>query len=51
MNETMYMNLATGEVDTRDGWKYEDETGLHDAVVEGDVVEVKKEVNGDWVEV
>ncbi len=49
MKEAMYMNLKTGEVDTHDGWIYEDGTGVHDAVKEGMVVEVEK-INGEWIE-
>jgi len=50
--EKMYMNVATGNVFTRDGWYYENENGeVVNAVNLGEVVEVKKDEFGDWVEV
>ena len=52
MAERMYMNPKTGSVGTYDDWYYTDGEGKTlNAVDEGEVVEVKKEVNGDWVEV
>ena len=47
-----YMNKHTGSVDTRDGWYYQDEfTGeLLNAVDRGEVFEVVKDKNGDWIE-
>lgn len=48
----MYMNIATGSVDSYEGWDYEDENGENvNAVDLGEVVEVVKDENGDWVEV
>lgn len=49
--EPMFMNMATGSVDTRDGWDYIcEETGYWvNAVARGEVVEVVKNANGDWV--
>ena len=46
------MNKHTGSVDTRDGWYYQDEfTGeLLNAVDRGEVFEVVKDKNGDWIE-
>ena len=47
-----YMNIATGSIDTYDGWWYDNENGEKvNAVDLGEVVEVKKNENGDWVEV
>jgi hypothetical protein len=49
--EKMYMNIETGSVDTRDGWDYENESGeTVNAVDLGEVVEVKKDDKGEWVE-
>ncbi|MBO7638126.1 MAG: hypothetical protein J6S91_04030 [Treponema sp.] len=46
-----YMNIATGNVDTYDGWWYENENGEKvNAVDLGEVVEVVKNADGDWVE-
>lgn len=51
MVDQMYMNLGTGSVDTYDGWWYDNENGEKvNAVDLGEVVEVKKNENGDWVE-
>ena len=51
-NEKMYMNIESGSVATRDGWYYENENGdTVNAVDLGEVVEVEKDENGDWVEV
>lgn len=48
---TYYMNPKTGSVDERDGWWYEDEDGnTVNAADRGEVVEVVKDENGDWVE-
>ena len=45
-----YMNVATGSVDTKENWDYENEDGeTVNAVDLGEVVEVVKEGN-DWVE-
>lgn len=50
-NEKMYMNIATGSVDTKDGWDYEDENGdIVNGVDRGEVVEVVKDKDGSWVE-
>lgn len=41
-DEPYYMNVATGAIDTKDGWDYEDENGLTvNAVDLGEVVEVE----------
>jgi hypothetical protein len=49
--ETQYMNTDTGSVDTYNGWWYENEDGATvNAVDLGEVVEVVKDANGDWVE-
>lgn len=49
--EKMYMNTKTGSVDDYDGWYYENEDGeTVNAVDLGEVVEVEKDANGDWVE-
>ena len=47
------MNLATGSVDTKDGWWYENEDGkLVNAVTIGEVVEVQwSEDSQNWIEV
>ena len=43
--EKKYMNLATGSVDTHDGWWYEDEGGVEvNAVDRGEVVEIPSEL-------
>ena len=40
--EKKYMNIATGSVDTHDGWWYEDEDGVEvNAVDRGEVVEIE----------
>ena len=40
--EVLYMNVATGSVDTHDGWWYEDEDGVEvNAVDRGEVVEIE----------
>lgn len=45
-----YMNVATGSVDTKENWDYENEDGeTVNAVDLGEVVEVVKEGN-DWVD-
>ena len=45
-----YMNTKTGSVDTKDGWDYVTEEGKTvNAVDLGEVVEVVKDENGDWV--
>ena len=48
MNETKYMNLETGSVDTYDGWWYEDEDGVEvNAVDLGEVEEVQEDDDGE----
>jgi len=48
----MYMNIQTGSVDCYDGWYYENELGEKvNAVDLGEVIEVEKDNNGDWIEV
>mgnify|MGYP001566361830 CR=1 FL=1 len=50
--EKFYMNVETGSVDTKDGWDYTSESGeIVNAVDLGEVVEVKKDENGNWIEV
>lgn len=49
--EKMYMNPETGSVDSYDGWGYEKDGVAVNAVDLGEVVEVEKDENGDWVEV
>ena len=50
MNEKMYMNVNTGSVDTLNGWWYKDESNrIVNAVALGEVVEVVKDENGDWI--
>jgi len=47
----MYMDIATGSVDTYEGWWYENEEGeTVNAVDLGEVVEVTKDKDGYWVE-
>ena len=47
-----YMNIETGSVDTKDGWDYQNESGeTVNAVDLGEVVEVEKDSEGNWVEV
>lgn len=47
---TYYMNAATGNVDTKDGWNYKNERGeTVNAVDLGEVVEVVKDENGEWI--
>ena len=49
--EKNYMNINTGNVDTADGWIYRNDAGeLCDPVASGEVVEVEKDSQGDWVE-
>lgn len=51
VDEKYYMNIATGSVDTYDGWWYENENGERvNAVDLGEVVEVTKNEDGDWGE-
>ena len=46
--EKKYMNLATGSVDTHDGWWYEDEDGVEvNAVDLGEVEEVQEDDDGE----
>ena len=48
----MYMNPETGSVDDYDGWNYKTEDGQSvNAVDLGEVVEVEKNEDGDWIEV
>lgn len=42
--ETFYMNAITGSVDTLDGW-------YPYTLESADLVEVKKDAAGDWIEV
>ncbi len=50
-NTAMYMNIRTGEVDTYEGWYYKNEAGeTVNAVDLGEVVEVIKNSDGDWIE-
>lgn len=50
--DAMYMNIATGSVDTYDGWWYENEDGEKvNAVDLGEVVAVYKGKDGAWKEV
>jgi hypothetical protein len=50
--EKFYMNTKTGSVDTKDGWDYENESGeTVNAVDLGEVIEVEKDEEGNWVEV
>lgn len=50
--ERMYMNLATGSIDSYEGWWYEDENGCqHNAVDDGEVIEVVQDDDGTWTEV
>lgn len=49
--EKMYMNIETGSVGTRDEWDYQTETvGTVNAVDLGEVLEVVKNKDGEWVE-
>lgn len=48
--EPVYMDIVTGKIDTEAGWVYIDEEGdLVSAVGMGEVVEVEKSENGEWV--
>ena len=50
--KTMSRNPMTGSVDDREGWFYGTEDGhTVNAADLGEVVEVEKDENGDWVEV
>jgi len=50
--EQMYMNLATGTVDTKDGWDYEGEDGnTVNAVDLGEAVPVEQDYDGQWIPV
>lgn len=41
--EKKYINIATGSIDTYDGWYYTDENGdTKNAVDEGNVIEVEE---------
>ena len=51
MKTKMYMNPETGSVDDHDGWWYEDENENEvNAVDRGEVTEVVRNANGDWVD-
>ena len=51
VGKKMYMNPETGSVDDHDGWWYEDENGHEvNAVDRGEVTEVVRNANGDWVD-
>lgn len=51
MKKKTYMNLDTGSVGTYDDWWYENEDGEKvNAADLGEVVEVVKDENGNWVE-
>jgi hypothetical protein len=45
----MYMHIATGSVDTYDDWNYEQDGVDVNAVDLGEVVEVVRDSNGDWI--
>ena len=46
-----YMNVKTGSVDTKDGWDYKNEDNeTVNAVDLGEVVEVEKDSEGNWIE-
>ena len=48
----LYMNTATGAIDTYNGWWYQNESGeIVNAVDMGEVVEVVKDYAGEWKEV
>ena len=52
MPPTVYMNPETGSVGTKSHWSYINLGGdWVNAVDLGEVVEVEKDTNGDWVEV
>jgi len=52
METKMYMNVETGNVDDYEGWWYEDADGHEvNAVDLGEVVEVVRNVSGEWEEV
>ena len=49
--EKQYMNIETGSVDNYEGWWYQnDDLKYVNAVDEGEVVEVVKDENNEWVE-
>ena len=50
IQETMYMNIYTGSVDTYENWEpWISERGHHAKDFEG-LFEVVKDANGDWIE-
>lgn len=50
MSEKMYMNIETGSVGTLEEWSYQNEAGETVCAVDlGEVVEVVKDENGDWI--
>lgn len=50
VEEVLYMNIYTGIVDDYDGWFYDNEEGdTVNAVDLGEVVEVTKNADGEWV--
>lgn len=51
MNTTKYMNVETGHVGEYEDWYYRNDNGnVTNAVDTGEVVEVVKDENGDWIE-
>lgn len=49
--EKTYMNTETGSVGTKDEWDYVNEADqIVNGVDLGEVVEVVKDENGDWIE-
>lgn len=48
------MNTNTGSVDTYESWQEDsilDNWDFKDALIDGHLVEVEKDTDGDWVEV
>ena len=48
MNEIFYMHVNTGSVDTKNGWCIPD---FDELILNGSLVEVKKDLDNEWVEV
>ena len=48
MNEIFYMHIHTGSVDTENGWCIPD---FDELILNGSLIEVKKDLDNEWVEV
>jgi hypothetical protein len=47
MNEIFYMHVNTGSVDTENGWCV---PNFNELLLDGSLVEVKKDLDNEWIE-